>query len=462
MKRRYPSPLLRLRLLLLAATVACGGPASAQPLQRGDEWVAFGDSITQSGGYHQQAELFLFTRFPRHEITVTNAGVSGDTAARALERIDWDVVPSQPSVVSVMFGMNDVGRDLYTLSPPTATTLVDRGQRLDAWERSIRLIITTLRGANCRVFLCTPSPYDQTAQLERANDPGVDDALAECSRRVRQLATELGVGVVDFHSPLNAINQRLQARNPAATIIGPDRVHPQELGHLIMAFHLLQAMATAEPVSRVVIDAMSRQCRLSERGTVSDLDHSDDVLSFSHLAEALPFPLKDRACLDLEPLVAAMNQEVLQIVGLSGSYALQIDHERAGTLTAEQLAEGVNLALFPETPQLRQARAVADGLRKKAEVVAKLRTIAYCENSVAKDEPHPVDPARMRARLAARLATMKGAPYEQYVAGEYARYSQFKAQEAELRRQAAELAREARATALPVVRRYTLRKLPPS
>ena len=44
-----------------------------------------------------------------------NCGISGDNASGMLGRLDQDVFSHNPSVATLSAGMNDVGRDLYSL-----------------------------------------------------------------------------------------------------------------------------------------------------------------------------------------------------------------------------------------------------------------------------------------------------------------------------------------------------------
>jgi acyl-CoA thioesterase-1 len=72
--------------------------------------VAFGDSLTagyllpQDQAFPAQLEAALKAR--GHQVTVVNAGVSGDTAAAGLARLDWSL-PDDASAVIIELGAND-------------------------------------------------------------------------------------------------------------------------------------------------------------------------------------------------------------------------------------------------------------------------------------------------------------------------------------------------------------------
>ena len=89
-------------LLAFAVVVT---PAAAEPVI-----VALGDSLTAGFGVlpDEAYPALLAERLRRegYAYRVVNAGVSGDTTAAALRRVDW-VLRSQPAIVIVALGAND-------------------------------------------------------------------------------------------------------------------------------------------------------------------------------------------------------------------------------------------------------------------------------------------------------------------------------------------------------------------
>jgi acyl-CoA thioesterase-1 len=82
--------------------------------------VAFGDSLTAGYGLPQDqafpARLEAALKARGHEVSVVNAGVSGDTAAAGLARLDWSL-PDDASAVIIELGANDALQGL----PPEGT-----------------------------------------------------------------------------------------------------------------------------------------------------------------------------------------------------------------------------------------------------------------------------------------------------------------------------------------------------
>ncbi|MEA2693204.1 MAG: acyl-CoA thioesterase [Acidobacteriota bacterium] len=162
MKRdmRQMKPHLTFLLLLsgLSAMAACKAPASpaaealatpsasARPVAlpataaRPPVVVFLGDSLTAGLGLEepQAYPAVLGTRFAAQgrPIRVINAGVSGDTTAGGVRRLDW-LLRQKPDVVVVGLGANDALR----------------GAAPEEIERNLREILRRCRAAGARVLL---------------------------------------------------------------------------------------------------------------------------------------------------------------------------------------------------------------------------------------------------------------------------------------------------------------------
>ena len=116
-------PILALAALLFAA------PAVAEPVTL----VALGDSLTAGYGLPPgqgfPAQLERALRAEGLDVTVADAGVSGDTTSGGLERLDWSVGPEADAVI-LELGAND---GLRGLPPETMrANLVAMLDKLDA------------------------------------------------------------------------------------------------------------------------------------------------------------------------------------------------------------------------------------------------------------------------------------------------------------------------------------------
>lgn len=123
--------------LMSAGPVATQALAQAAPVRLlvfGDSLVA-GYNLPPDASYPAQLDRALKARGIT-DVTVLNAGVSGDTTAAALSRLDWSLA-DKPTHVLIELGANDM---LRGLAPEQART------NLDA-------IITKLKQANLPVLL---------------------------------------------------------------------------------------------------------------------------------------------------------------------------------------------------------------------------------------------------------------------------------------------------------------------
>jgi len=99
------------RVLLILLAMACAWiPAQELALHDGDRVVFYGDSITTQRLYARFVEDLMLTRYPAMHVAFWNAGVPEDTvyggyAGDAPARLKRDLIPHQPTVVTVLLGM---------------------------------------------------------------------------------------------------------------------------------------------------------------------------------------------------------------------------------------------------------------------------------------------------------------------------------------------------------------------
>ncbi len=101
------------RLILVSLLTALALPGDdAFYLKSGDRVVFYGDSITDQRLYTTFVETFVVTRFPSLDVTFTHSGWNGDRVTGGGGgpvdlRLERDVFPYRPTVVTIMLGMND-------------------------------------------------------------------------------------------------------------------------------------------------------------------------------------------------------------------------------------------------------------------------------------------------------------------------------------------------------------------
>jgi lysophospholipase L1-like esterase len=434
--------------------------------REGDVWCATGDSITQSGLYHRDVYLFHVTRFPGLRIRQFNRGIGGDTATGALRRLEHDILGPEPTIATLMFGMNDVNRFAYRVDSVKPDIREQRDQAITTCLQNLRRLTESLTAAGGRVVLLTPSIFDQTAVFLEGDNvdavgfeaEGVNTGLGRIAIGVRELAAELKVPVVDFHATMTAFNARAQASDPSYTLVGPDRVHPGAEGHFFMTQVFLESVGAPRLVSSIDLDAAAR-IGTAINGELDGLESSPEHVRFTFHAGALPFPL-DATLPDpaaLQRFQERFNQELLRVRGLkAGRYRLIIDNVFVGEFGADEFKDGMNLADFPATPQYQQAVKVRERLRRRHQLVSEgLRTLSFVEHGYLNGSGVAMDdvPA-IRKVLTEKLEEIRGQPWYDYVKGLFDVYIENKALEPEMLRKADELEEALWQTARPMPRHY--------
>jgi len=190
-----PALVVAIGLVLAGATRA---PADTEPVL-----LAFGDSLTAGLGVAAEEAwpAILQGRLRRegYPHRVVNAGVSGDTTAGGLRRVDW-VLRHRPSIAVVALGANDGLR----------------GLSVEAMRANLVGIVEQLRAAGARVLLAgmeVPPNYGAAyAQAFRAVFPAV--------------ARGTGAALMPFLLDGVAADPRLNQG---------DGIHPNAAGHRIIA-----------------------------------------------------------------------------------------------------------------------------------------------------------------------------------------------------------------------------------
>lgn len=162
----------KIKSLFAACILALlANPADAAPVGI----VALGDSLTAGFGldpgqsFPEQLEAAL--RKEGRDVTVTNAGVSGDTSTDGLARLEWSV-PVEAEIVIVELGANDALRGF----DPALT------------RKTLSEIVAKLKGRNQAVLL--------TGMLAPRNLG--DDYAKAFDAIYPELATEYGVPLYPF------------------------------------------------------------------------------------------------------------------------------------------------------------------------------------------------------------------------------------------------------------------------
>lgn len=440
-----------------------GDGVTVQPggiFQDGDRWLAVGDSITQNGTYSLWVYLYYLTRFPHWSFHLFNAGISGDSAEGAIRRYDWDLRGFGSTVATIMFGMNDVCRELYegTASSPETARL--REMKLREFGGHMIDLAVRLKKDGARVVFVTPSIYGES--MPDDGELGVNGALAKCGDIMGSMAGFLSAEFIDLHGPMMEIARKMRRTDGGPSLVGSDRVHPTPLGNFIMAYLLLKGGQASAKVSEVDLDAEEFRVNKVENASVENLSFGAETVGFSVEAMALPYPVGEEAqpALDWVPFHEDLNCELLRVRGLrAGRHLLVVDGEEIGLFDAAELSAGVNLAPINVTPQARQSAEILRLVRQwHALLCQDLRVLAQTEHWHLADIPRSATDEEARAVLQKELKRLNGslADIDQYNRRIMEQYLLAKPREAETRECLEDLLVEIRRAARPKSRRYEL------
>lgn len=365
----------------------------AQPVsefREGERVVFLGNSITDGGRYHSFIWLYYMTRFPNRNLRVLNAGIGGDTALNMYKRLDGDVFSKNPTMLVVTFGMNDSGYFEYNWDESEKFA----EEKYQETHGNFKMMEERLKGlSGSKIVMMGGSPYDETAVIDdNTAFRGKNDVMQRIVALQKKSAEENNWEFLDLNGPMTEINRKFQANDPGFTICGPDRVHPESDGHMVMAYLFLKQQGLdGKVVADVEVNASKKSVIRSENCEISNVRSSKGDLSFDYLAYSLPYPLdtiprgwnakKSQAdAMNYIPFMEEMNREMIKVSELEeGNYNLFIDGEKIGTWSADELNKGVNLAAETKTPQYQQALAILHLNELRWEIERNFRDYAWIQ-----------------------------------------------------------------------------------
>jgi lysophospholipase L1-like esterase len=394
--------------LAYAVEQAVAPPAASDfAIHDGDRVVLYGDSITDQRLYSTFIEEYVLTRFPAWKVQWTQSGVGGDKVSGGAEgpidlRIQRDVLPHKPNIVTIMLGMND---GYYRPPNPAIQKTYE-----DGYRSMVDTILSSDPGV--RLTLIGPSPYDDVTQPTKH----YNEVMQAYSQFDKSEADRTHQGFVDLNAPVVDVLEKVKAsHSELVSRLIPDRVHPGEGVHWVMAAAILKAWRAPSLVSSVTVDAHDAQDTKAsnvQNASVTDLkrEKKSGALQWTEIENALPLPLPLSAtdpvtdlAVEAGGIEAALDQETLTVTGLAaGDYALTIDDQPVANLTADALQHGVNLARMA-TPMLRQSQTVAWETEHRNELERQLFTLLAGTKEQPEAAPEPEQQA-MRQAVAASIA----------------------------------------------------------
>jgi len=385
-----------LLLPFLLLFVKSYGQSKIQPFVNGDRVVFMGNSITDGGHYHSYIWLYYMTHYPNMRIQCFNAGIGGDVSKQMLERIDNEVFAKQPTVMTLTFGMNDTGYQLFPATKADSLYQLKINTSLASFNQIVALL---QQHPEIKKILIGSSPYDEKSKIKTTPLLGKNKAMLVIVNAEKQTAKDNNWGFIDFNSPMTQINTQQQQTDSLFSMQVPDRIHPSNDGQMVMAYLFLNAQGLAgNKVAGILVNAKSGKIEKEENCNLTLASVNNTGVQFNYLAKSLPYPIdtlpsgfgrpqqaQSRA-LKLVHFTDDYNQELLQVKGLkkTDTYTVKIDNKVIGQWAGNEFEKGINLALITATPQYQQALAVMHLNEERWMIERRLREYYWIHYSILK------------------------------------------------------------------------------
>ena len=319
-------------------------------LKQGDRLAIIGDSITEQKIYSRIIETYLTVCVPQLEIQARQYGWSGERTEGFLKRMDQDCLRFNPTVATLAYGMNDTRYRPFDIL---------NGQ----WYHDhYSEVVAKLKNSGAKVVVGSPGCAGKIATWVRSRSGTLDEHnLHLCALRdiALQVAQEQDVAFADIFWPMYQ-QQILAARKYGTAekpyeIAGRDGIHPGGAGHLLMAYSFLRAMGLNGEIAAIKFDSQADRATASEGHKIEQCDQGVISLTSQRYPFCADGPVDSdnslRSGMSLVPFDQDLNRFMLFVTRLNSPKAKITWGQHSVVVSAEQLANGVNLTtLFPKNP----------------------------------------------------------------------------------------------------------------
>lgn len=337
--------------------------AFASPLLREGDIVALcGDSITEQRMYTVLIEDYLLMCQPVAVARTTQLGWSGETITALHGRLSSDLAPFHPSVVTLLYGMND-----GSYSPPSAKVE-------QTFQQETSAVLRELRTGGTRLVLvgspCAVDPERFKSWLFAKCGPEVyNRALLGLGQAAHAAAQKNGAVWVDIHGTMMSVMHAAKARYGSAYSLSVDGVHPGPAGQLVVAYAFLKALGCDGETGRIEFDFVTGHATVSAGHRV--LNSSPHELFLESTRYPFCFtddPTRSDSTATILPCLP-FNEELnrFRLVVHHAPARLQVTWgNETRTFTGAELATGVNLcAAFDRTPFQDAFAAVETAIKRQ-------------------------------------------------------------------------------------------------
>lgn len=202
--------------------------------------VMIGDSITDAGrkysagerwqnsfghGYVSIVNELIMLTYPEKKIRIVNKGINGNTIRDMKARWQEDVLALKPDWLSIMIGINDVLRFYDTLL--VLENRISGDEFRETYDEIVSQVKPNLSG------LIIMSPYI----IEPDENDIMRRHLSRYAAISKEIADKYGAVFIDTQKSFDEL-----CKVNYSTALSLDRIHPNTVGHMILAEAFLDAV----------------------------------------------------------------------------------------------------------------------------------------------------------------------------------------------------------------------------
>ncbi len=362
----HPSFMKILAAFFTLVLVSVAVPLRATLVLQPNDMVAIcGDSITEQKLYSVFLEDYFLMCQPAAGLRCAQFGWGGEKAGGFLARIDHEVLPFKPTVVTTCYGMND--GNYATMTQATG----------DTYRQAMTAVVEKLKAGGVKsIVVGSPGCVDAAAFYPNMPYAAEDynKTLAALRGIAMEVAQKEGTGFADVYTPMMEVNAKAKAAyGKTYQLIAGGGVHPNNNGQIVMAYAFLKSLGCDGAIGTITVDMTAGKAIGTPGQTITGFALSGDQTGGSMgLVEVestrYPFcfqgdpdkPDQNEACmLKFFPFNEDLNRYLLVVKGLKGSKAKVTWGTTTKEFSTADLAKGINLAAeFLVNPFCDQFRKV--------------------------------------------------------------------------------------------------------
>lgn len=210
--------------------------------QPGDRVLFVGDQVTQTFTYPRAFATAMLSIRPHDKLRFINGGYDGATITSALTWIDDLLSISQPQVVFIAMGINDLLPATGSSDDPSPSApLPDLAELESTIPQNLGLLVERVKAqAGVRSVILLGPSATQPGVSTRVDSTTLNPQLRKLSEWVMQTARQHQVNYIDMTEFSQAIYE--QASQTDGEPLTFDGVRPNELGGVVLASIILKGL----------------------------------------------------------------------------------------------------------------------------------------------------------------------------------------------------------------------------